>query len=170
MSMSAMMLAGYYLKAGAPKAASELIGAVCGDSYLQYQAVRRREGAGNKAKALAALDICNDIVILAARYEDNEIWGAYKDPATFSHVIDFYSAALICRRAVYAYALDDNSTEFDQEDLSKFLDIASSKAQKNNINFNRSDTFESIMSQVHDTAIRASALGSKKGLWSKVFG
>ncbi|MEO1881548.1 MAG: hypothetical protein ABGX37_07545 [Methylococcales bacterium] len=163
-----IMLSNFYIKAGAPERESELIGSLFGEQYFEYKKKHRIEGAGNKAKALAAAEICDYIATGAGLYSDFMIWDMYKDPKSFEKVVNIVGAANICRAAVYAYALDVDATETILADGREFLRIASGKANAANIPFDYTNRFDALKQQVQQTSISAAAMGSKWGIWSTI--
>lgn len=170
MNATEMMLAGYYVKAGAPHREAQLVASLFGSRYLELQSKRRIEGAGNKSKALAAADICDFVATGASLYHDFMIWDLYKSPLDLVRVVDIVGAANICRAAVYAYALDTDVTEAVMDDANQFLGIACARAENAGIPFDKPAVATALHEQIKHTVISSAALGSRKGIWSKIFG
>jgi hypothetical protein len=170
MKATEIMLAGYYIKAGAPQREADLIASMFGGGYLELQTKHRMNGAGNKSKALAAAEICDFIAGGASLYGDFLVWDQYKTPLDLVRVIDLVGAANICRTAVYAYALDQDITGTVMDDANDFLDFAEEKARIGGVAFDRDKIYEVLLAQVKITFISAAAFGSRKGILTRILG
>lgn len=165
MSFENLALYGYYTKCGVPDHDAEVISSLFGGDFIHLQAEQRQQGAGKKAKALAAVYVSDGIFVSASF-----LWEGANTVQDAMRVVRIVRSAGICSVGVYAYALDQDMSQQCIENFSDFLRTAKSKISSLGGEFDVSAELENFKRNSTRLGIASAALGGRKGFFSKIFG
>ncbi|MEO1944474.1 MAG: hypothetical protein ABGY11_09225 [Candidatus Thioglobus sp.] len=171
MSFSSETLYGYYDKCGVPEYEARLVSSLFGENYTVLQAQERSKGQGTKSKAYAAGHISNCIFLGACLHSDFYLWDTVYETEQARDIVNIVSSAGICSIGVYAYALDENPCASYVEMYGDFLNIAKLKLSTLGDNsLNTINELGKFQVKAVRLSIEATALGKRKGFFSKMFG
>lgn len=170
MSYGTTTLEGYYIKCGVPDQEAKVISSLYGEDYIHSQADMRRQGNGNKSKALAAVLISDQIFNGPSLFSDFPIWNNIESLNDVQSVVNIVKAAGVCSVCVYAYALDMDISEQAKQTFNDFLWKANRKAVKMGGSLDTQKLLDDFCSHVTRLSISSEAHGKRKGLLTKLFG